>query len=586
MNTLKNKVMGVFALVTLLAFSASWFMLSGILRKSIIDESRSDLTRQVQAIGSYLENNGLDSLVRNVENWREMINGRLSVIDASGKVIADSDTDISTLDNHGNRPEISYAFSEGSGTSIRYSRSLNADLLYVAKGIKVDSSPFVIRISSPLQTLNRALTQSRKSLFLYLIILIAVIIILEFWVIRHFFHPLENIIDVSCRIADGERGHFPIMKNMELQRLSNSLDLMSSNMQRALEQLRGEREELSRIVTSMPIGVILLDLEKRVRYINELAKDFLALGKDVSEGTYVERILPSGQLFNLVEQVKDSAIVSYLELPERGDLYLRVSAIPTGAGMLLVITDLTEERKLEQARRTFIADASHELQTPLTTVRVTAEYLLDELQEHKEASKYLSIIIEQQERMTKLVDDLLLLSRIESQPTGRDWERIDLGQVVTSLVNDISRHPFAQEIEIISDIAEGVYVMGRSKDLVRALSNILDNSIKYVREKFGATQGGRINIRLYNSGSYCKIRISDNGVGITAESAGKIFERFQRGDSHRARGDWGKGGYGLGLSITKRIIEGHYGEIELLRYENGAEFEISLPIYAEPVSKE
>ncbi len=586
MNTLKTKVMGVFALVTLLAFGASWFMLSGILKKSIIDESRSELTRQVQAIGSYLENNGLDSLVRNVENWREMINGRLSVIDVSGKVIADSDTDISTLDNHGNRPEISYAFSEGFGTSIRYSRSLNADLLYVAKGIKVDSSPFVIRISSPLQTLNRALTQSRKSLFLYLIILIAVIILLEFWVIRHFFHPLENIIDVSCRIADGERGHFPIMKNMELQRLSNSLDLMSSNMQRALEQLRGEREELSRIVTSMPIGVILLDREKRVRYINELAKDFLALRKDVSEGMYVERILPSGQLFNLVEQVKDSAVVSYLELPERGSLYLRVSAIPTGAGMLLVITDLTEERKLEQARRTFIADASHELQTPLTTVRVTAEYLLDELQEHKEASKYLSIIIEQQERMSKLVDDLLLLSRIESQPTGRDWERIDLGQMVTSLVNDICRHPFAQEIEIISDIAEEVYVMGRSTDLVRALSNILDNSIKYVREKFGAIQGGRINIRVYNSGSYWKIRISDNGVGITAESVGKIFERFQRGDSHRARGDWGKGGYGLGLSITKRIIEGHGGEIELLRYENGAEFEISLPIYAEPVRKE
>ncbi len=585
MNTLKNKIMAVFAFVTLLAFSASWFMLSGILKKSIIEESRSDLTRQVQAIGSYLETNGLDSMVRNVENWREMINGRLSVIEASGKVIADSDADVSTLDNHENRPEISYAFSEGFGTSIRYSRSLNADLLYVAKGITVDSRPLVIRISSPLQTLQRVLTQSRKSLFLYLLISIAVIILLEFWVIKHFFHPLENIIDVSCRIAEGETGHFPIMKNRELQRLSHSLDLMSSNMQGALKQLRGEREELSRIVTSMPIGVILLDREKRVRYINELAKNFLHLRKDVSEGMYVERILPSGQLFNLVEQVKDSEIVSYLEFPERGSLYLRVSAIPTGAGMLLVITDLTEERKLEQARRTFIADASHELQTPLTIVRVTAEYLLDELQEHEEASKYLSTIIEQQERMTKLVDDLLLLSRIESQPQGRDWERIDLGQMVTSLVNDISKNPFAEEIKIESDIAEEVYVMGRSTDLIRALSNILDNSLKYVREKFRAIRGGRINILLYKSDSCCKIRVSDNGVGITEESAGKIFESFQRGDSHRARGEWGKGGYGLGLSIAKRIIEGHGGEIALLRHMDGAEFEISLPMYAEPVKK-
>lgn len=577
MNTLKNKVVLIFALVTVLAFGTSWFLLSGILKRSIIDESRAELTTQVEAVATYLENNGLDPVLRDVGNWKQMVRGRLTIIQEDGEVIADSDADIGTLDNHGNRPEIVQAFSEGGGSSIRYSRSIDLQLLYVARSVDVDGKTVVIRIASPLKTLHRALSQSRKSLLLYLAVAALVVILLEIWVIKHFFRPMENMIDVACRIAEGEPGHFPIMKNRELQRLSNSLDRMSTNLHGALDQLKEERGELSRIVTSMPIGVVLLDQQKRVRYVNELARDLLQLKNDVEEGVYVERILPYRQLFDLLEDVKDKEVFTYLELPERGRLYLKVSAIPTGGGMLIVITDLTEERQLEEARRTFIADASHELQTPLTTVRVTAEYLLDEFQNDPDTSKYLSTIIDQQERMTSLVDDLLLLSRIESQPHLADKEKVDLSLLVTSLSEETGKHPFAGTISIRSDIQDDLFIMGRSAELARAIHNILENALKYVREKFADVHGGQISISLSGQGKQCKLVISDNGVGITQESADRIFERFKRGDSHRARGEWGKGGYGLGLAIAKRIIEAHDGTVELVKQEEGAEFEIILP---------
>lgn len=577
MSTLKNKVILVFALVTILAFASSWLMLFGILKQSIINESENRLTIQVEAIGSYLEENGLDLLVENVRNWKRMINGRLSIVDSNGKVIADSDVDIASLDNHGNRPEIKDAFSKGSGLSIRYSRSLNEQLLYVTKAVRVGSDPLVIRISSPLKILHHALDQSKKTLLFYLALSIAVIILLEIWVIRHFFHPLENVIDVSCKIADGGQGHFPIMKNVELQKLSNSLDRMSSSLHGALNQLRGEREELNRIVTSMPIGVILLDQQKRVRYINDLAKELLAIKNDVKEGVSVERILPSGKLFSLVEHAVGKDISTYLQLPEKGNMYLKVSAIPTWGGMLLVINDLTEEMKLEESRRAFVADASHELQTPLTTVRVTAEYLMEEFQGNEKVSKYLSSIIGQQERMTSLVDDLLLLSKIESQPVHKAMKDVDLTRMMNVLVEELKKHPFAANIRINGDIEDNVHIMGRVEELDRAVNNVLENAVKYVREKFGKGIGGVVDVRLFRSGDSWKISVSDNGIGITEESAVRIFDRFQRGDSHRARGEWGKGGYGLGLSIAKRIIEGHGGSIELVRHTEGAEFEISLP---------
>ncbi|MBN1333859.1 MAG: hypothetical protein JW971_08835 [Synergistales bacterium] len=579
MDRLKNQLIIIFALATVIAFSVSWIMLSNVLKRSIIQESTHEITTQTLSLGEFVKQNGLDSLEHDLDTWKGIIGGRITAIAPDGKVILDSEVDPSKLDNHADRPEIRQAFESGEGSALRYSRSINRDLLYVAHITTVDGGPLVIRVAYPLETLHVAFIQARHRLLAYVIIVLTLVILLAFWAVRRFFRPLEKIIDVACRISNGEEGHFPLMKNRELQKLSNALDTMSTSLRTAMEELHKDRNVLHRIVTSMPIGVILLDEALKVRYFNQVALALLQISFRVEEGVYVERILPYADMFSLIDKVKQGPESSiYLQIPEKDKKYLRIDAIPTGAGILMVVTDLSDERRLEEARRHFVIDASHELQTPLTTIRVTAEYLLDEIGEDPEKARYLKSIILQQERMTKLVDDLLLLSKMEFGPDPKKKEECELDLLVSALVDEASGTNYAENISFTSYFEEHALVSCRIEELTRAISNVIDNAVKYVREKFGNERGGKIDITLSRKEPFWILVVSDNGVGITEESAPKIFERFQRGDSHRARGEWGKGGYGLGLAIAKRIFEGHGGSIELLSGSGGATFEIQMPI--------
>ena len=554
-------------------------MLSNVLKQSLIQESSNEISRQAIALGEFVEKNGLDSLELDMSAWKGIIGGRITAIIPNGTVVLDSDVDPSKLDNHADRPEISQAFETGKGSSLRYSRSINRDLLYVAYKTTIDGKPLVIRVAYPLETLHVAFIQVRHRLLAYVIIVLMLVILLAVWAVRKFFRPLEKIIDVACRISKGEEGHFPLMKNRELQKLSNALDTMSTSLRTTMGELNKDRSVLNRIVTSMPIGVILLDEALKVRYFNQVALSLLQISFRVEEGVFVERILPYADMFSLIDRVKQGPESSiYLQIPEKDKKFLRIDAIPTGAGILIVITDLSEERRLEEARRHFVIDASHELQTPLTTIRVTSEYLLEEIGDDPERGKYLKSIILQQERMTKLVDDLLLLSRMEFGPDPKAKEDCELDLLVSALIDEASGTTYAENISFTSSLEEHALASCRIEEITRAISNVIENAVKYVREKFGNETGGKIDIALSRKEPFWVLSVSDNGVGITEESAPKIFERFQRGDSHRARGEWGKGGYGLGLAIAKRIFEGHGGSIELLSGSGGAQFEIRLPV--------
>ncbi len=579
MKNLKNQLLFIFAVITVFAFAISWIMLGGILKDRIVEEARSEISRQTAALGNFIDANGLESLKVDLDNWRAMIGGRLTVIRRDGKVILDSDVDPSKLDNHFNRPEIQTAFNEGNGTSLRYSRSLNADLLYVAQKSEIDDEPVVVRIAYPMETLKKAFLQARNRLIVYILMLVAVVILLELWVIRRFFRPLENIIKVACQIARGEKGHFPLMKDTELQKLSNALDSMSENLRSTMDDLSMEREMLNSIITIMPTGVILLDKGRKIRFINETAISLLGIQSNVQQGEFIERLIPYHDMYSVMDNADNGLEkYEYLNIPEMGNKYLRVSASPAGTGMLIVLNDLTHEREQEEARKNFIADASHELQTPLTTIRVTAEYLVDILEDNEEAVKYLNTVIKQQERITGLVDDMLLLSRMESQPPSEDKENIDISLLLQASMEEYAKHPFAENIKINDIIEKEVVVNGRISDITRAINNVLDNAVKYVHEKFKDEPGGEITLILESKGDNLSLRISDNGVGISPPSGARIFERFRRGDQHRARGSWGNGGYGLGLAIAKRVFEAHGGSIYLLNGNDGADFEINLPV--------
>jgi len=265
-------------------------------------------------------------------------------------------------------------------------------------------------------------------------------------------------------------------------------------------------------------------------------------------------------------------------LRDRTETFLEAQSVSVRGGVLVVVHDLTERRRLEEARRTFMADAGHELQTPLTSIRAAAELLLDDPAPDLEKTRDLAgKIILQQERMTALVDDLLLLSRLESDIAPEPGRPLDLVELIEGLVEYQKENPLAQNIRWETDLPERAPIFGRPGELGRALGNLVDNAVKYTRKRFEGSPGGVIQISASGQDQGWRIIVGDNGTGIEEELREAVFERFRRGESSRCRDGASPGGYGLGLAIARRVIESHGGSIEFLDSSEGALLSVFIP---------
>ena len=240
--------------------------------------------------------------------------------------------------------------------------------------------------------------------------------------------------------------------------------------------------------------------------------------------------------------------------------------------------DVTKRRQLEEARKSFVADAGHELRTPLTSISVAAELLSGMTGSTAEArAPYIEEISRQRERMTSLVNDLLLLSKLESGVPESAALDFDLAEAVREGMAEAQKNPKALHISWKTDIPETFAYSGRPEELRRSISNLLDNAVKYTHRRYQDKEGGRISVSLREEGRSCVIAVRDNGIGIPSEGAGRLFGRFERIEPDRAR-DGDTGGYGLGLAITKTAVESHGGQITLKSGDGFTEFVISLPL--------
>ena len=248
--------------------------------------------------------------------------------------------------------------------------------------------------------------------------------------------------------------------------------------------------------------------------------------------------------------------------------------------MLVVLDDETERKRMETARKAFVADAGHEFQTPLAAISAAAELLAD--MEHsaaREREPYINEIMRQRERMTVLVDDLLLLSRLESGTPFSKPERFNIAKMCEALLSDAKKSPHAVNISWSEDLPpEEIFFEGRREELGRAVSNLLDNAVKYVNKRYKDKQGGVISFLLKESSDgVLVLRVEDNGIGIPGNKLNSIFGRFERVEEDRAREGKKTGGYGLGLAIAKHAVESHGGRIEAFSSEDSTVFTVTLP---------
>lgn len=575
--TLRKKIALLLTLCVLTIACAVGFFVYRNERRQIIEDNSEMLSRYLVVFAETGEKYGARALPPMFDMWRRAYpDGRITLIDYDGKVIYDSRTEAENLDNHYKRPEVISAFNTGAGSELRLSKTTGEWENYLARRFADGGHIMVVRLSYPVSELDGLVGRMAQPFIYSIEIILLLVWGGAYWMLRQIMKPLASLSRAAETIASGGSARFPISSDAEIQNLSNALNSMSDSLRLGAIEATRRKDEIARLMGALPVGVILMDKDKKLSFMNDSAAKLCGKPDGAfHSGAAIEIVLPSAEMCAMLDAPDGSRLIL---MQRRGGMQVEATTLTTAAGRILMLQDLTEELRLNEARREFFVDAGHEFQTPLTVIRTGLELLkLGGSLKNEEDAKSVDTMLRQQERMSRLVDDMLLLVRLDSSPLSDDSEKTNLASLVGDVIAEVKLLPDAASLEITADEPEtGAEVAGRFQDLRRALLNLAENGVKYVSSV--RESGGRVDVAVADGGSQWCITVDDNGPGIPDADRVKIFERFTRGDGHRARGKAATGGYGLGLAISRRTAERLGGSLELGESElGGAAFVMKLP---------
>ncbi len=508
---------------------------------------------------------------------------RITLILSDGTVLGESEEKPDLMEPHSSRPEIRQALQGQPATSLRYSHTLRQWMFYAAIPIREgDRTLAVLRLAQPKAEVDRQL----QSLWLWLAgvggVMLSLGVAVGLWLLRPFLIGWKVLLQGAKRLVQGDWATpIALAGPADLRQLADCLNQLAQTLQGRQQSLLAQESELQAILTSMTEGVLAVDSQRRVVSINPSAAELLGLEAEPSASRALEEITRYPELNRLVDQVLTSGetVVAQIRLPGppprevqlQGTVLRDADQEPLGA--LVVLRDVTRLRQLENLRRDFVANVSHELKTPLTSIQGFVEALLEgALHDPDQAERFLKIIAEQTQRLQNLVEDLLSLSRIEQEAESQQI-RLELGPIRGVLESAIELcRPKAEEkqIPLHLDCPEDLQVPRNAALLEQAVVNLLDNAIKY------SSEGQPVLLEAFQQGQEVVIRVQDHGCGIPPEHLDRIFERFYRVDKARSRK---LGGTGLGLAIVKHIALAHNGRVAVeSQVGQGSSFYIYLPI--------
>jgi two-component system, OmpR family, phosphate regulon sensor histidine kinase PhoR len=474
---------------------------------------------------------------------------RITLIDRQGWVRADSDFPpgpLPPIQNHAQRPEVRAALAGARGISSRRSETVGRLLLYVA----IPGGPGVVRVAAGLEQVDQVVSRAQGSVAGAALLALLIGSVLALAAGRSVARPLVEIGSAAQAIAAGAPPRFPRSGIPDIDGLVQALRQMHQQLGDRFAELRREQAETAALVESMVEGVVAADERGRIVSANFAARRMLGY-----EPTDPLPGLPELFRIKAAREVVDAVLkgesVQDREIEMDGRVFLmNARPLPTG-GAVLVIHDLTEMRRLEAMRRDFVANVSHELKTPLTSISGYAETLLTDTPDAETTRRFLSTIVTNSRRMQRLVDNLLDLARLEAGRWQPEREPIDIAEAARDTWGALRDGSRALAVDFGLEIADDADTVLADADAVRqVLTNLLDNSLRYT------PAGGRIVCRSRVEGDGVAISVADNGSGIVPEHLPRIFERFYRSDPSRSREE---GGTGLGLAIVKHLVEAHGG---------------------------
>ena len=490
---------------------------------------------------------------------------RITIILPDGKVVADSDENPADMENHSNRPEFKNAFEKGIGKSIRFSKTLDQSMVYLALPIREKGKVLaVVRTSVPAVAINEKLSDFNNKIILSAIIVAICAAIVTLFVSRNISQPIQQMKETAQRFALGElERRVPVPKQAELTELAQALNEMALQLQDRIHTITQQRNELKAILSSMVEGVVAVDSNGHIVNINEAAANFLSTDIEKAQGCTIGEVIRNIEFLEFVQGIlsEESTSQTDIILSGREERIVRLDGATLTdsqgkkSGAVIVISDMTRMRRLEDVRRDFVANVSHELRTPITSIKGFVETLMaGDIKMPQEAERFLQIVAKQSDRLNAIVEDLLSLSRLEEGSENRKitFEKTSIKNVLDSVIAMSMVKAEVKDIAIELDCDESIEAKINANLLEQAMLNLVDNAIKY------SEPAGRIQIKAYRTNKMIVISVRDYGCGISKVHHSRIFERFYVVDKSRSRK---LGGTGLGLAIVKHIAEVHSGKV-------------------------
>ncbi|ABR49015.1 multi-sensor signal transduction histidine kinase [Alkaliphilus metalliredigens QYMF] len=585
---MQKKIFGTFVILLLIGILLTGFLSLSLIRTSHMNELERRLISNAKLIESFIMEKEVDlkpaELQRIAEEYGSKAEVRVTIIDQSGEVLADSLAAEGVIENHRNRPEVQMAYEDGLGRAIRHSETVNIDMMYIAIPVQFSEENIgIVRLAINLLEIQRINERLYYYIGISIIIGLIAASILGYRFIRKIMEPIKEMTEMSNEIAKGRFDkRVRVVSNDEMGQLGDHFNDMADHLKHTISQLSQSNTKFKALLTSIINPIVAVDNKSQVILLNPAAEKLFNTTMEEAMGKHILEVIRNNLLDEQIKEIfeKNEAKQIEVTLKEPKERILKVYTNPIQLehdptriiGLVALMEDVSEIRKLEKMRSEFVANVSHELKTPLTSISGFIETLKSGAIEDEETKmRFLDIIDIETERLARLINDILTLSEIENNHSHLAGQGIKTNEALKDVIEMMT--PIAQNksIRLGSQVELNLPILIGNQDWFKQMFiNLIDNALKYTSE------GGRVQISAYKKYNHVVFSVKDCGVGIPKKDIPRLFERFYRVDKARTRK---VGGTGLGLAIVKHIVLSLNGRIKVnSEVGKGTEFILIVPI--------
>ncbi|GEQ33730.1 two-component system histidine kinase PnpS [Marinilactibacillus psychrotolerans] len=588
MKQLRRRIL-LFFLILFGAFSIIFYYISSnTFIQQAMDQQGEDLQAQLLTLQSQVDGRvetqeDLPELNESLEETSALISERITLINLSGKVIFDSHVDQTSIENHFDRPEFQEVLEgEEIGTYDRVSSSTDDFRYYAAVPLQNTSGEQIgiLRLSKKVEEMIGITDEIVRYLLVFITISLILTMLFTFYWTKRIGDPIEEIKFVANKLSQQKyKVRYKSTSYQEIDGLGQTVNELAGSLESQMQEIKQNDKRLRELINHLVIGVMLLDENRQITMVNPIMNEILEENLYGKIGHSYLEVFKSFGLNQLIEAAYEKQELQNREIALliQDEKIVDVNIVPIPGRMknttnyIVLLYDITEIRRLEKVRTDFVANASHELRTPITALKGFSETLLDGALEDREVLiEFLEIMLKESSRLDLMVQDILQLSKLEQKQVRLNVEAIEAKVIVKEVFQILQQKAELKNIELSIEYDEPVYLEVDHDQLKQIILNLVGNAVSYTPEN------GIVKVELGYDNQEAVIKVVDNGIGIPQEEQSRVFERFYRVDKARSRN---AGGTGLGLSIVKYLVENLNGFIELnSELGKGTSFEIHLPI--------